>query len=367
MLCEFEYTDEDARLKRLPAHRIPINTTGQSIYISYAEGTRDYRSRIRKYVEFRNGVAATMRILEHSSGKKQLTANEIVWARELIKVAEKQPPYIDGVIEYGKLDDVTKTELKYAARPFNEVSGEMLGNISIFCNSMGLPLISVIVISADNNKKEPSHGFYSLMLNLGKIKKIPTSDFDRIGIYVPEMKKVHDSREWSRLETALDSMIGNVVHRNSQSILTDEEKKEVERIESSLPTTPTEREQIVQVRLQQGLFRERIIAKYNGKCVITGISSSKILIAGHIKPWAKSNAAERLDKENGLLLSATYDKLFDKGYISFEIDGTIIISKKLSADDIVILQIREGQRYNIKPSDRMKEYLDYHRKEIYLK
>lgn len=179
LLCEFEYTDDDARLKKKPLHKIPIKTMGQDIYISYLEGTRDYRSRIRKYVAFRNGFMTTIKTVRQNS-ISQLTANEILWARELIKVAEKQPPYFNGLIEYGQLDDVTGTKLKYGNRPFNEVSGEMLGNISTFCHKkLQLPLISAIVVPKYGDSF-PSYGFLELMQQLGIVSKIPAKKTSRI-------------------------------------------------------------------------------------------------------------------------------------------------------------------------------------------
>ncbi len=70
-------------------------------------------------------------------------------------------------------------------------------------------------------------------------------------------------------------------------------------------------------RVGQGDFRKSLIEKYDGKCVVTGIDLTKLLIASHIKPWRISDNKERLSSENGLLLSANLDKLFDSGLITF--------------------------------------------------
>lgn len=79
----------------------------------------------------------------------------------------------------------------------------------------------------------------------------------------------------------------------------------------------TEKTSIIKSRIGQGIFRQRILEKYNGSCVMSGVSSKKLLIASHIKPWAVSTNEERLREENGLLLAPTYDKLFDYGLITF--------------------------------------------------
>jgi putative restriction endonuclease len=48
--------------------------------------------------------------------------------------------------------------------------------------------------------------------------------------------------------------------------------------------------------------------------------------ASHIKPWCESTNEERLNGENGLLLTPSIDHLFDRGFISFEDNGELLIS-----------------------------------------
>jgi putative restriction endonuclease len=87
----------------------------------------------------------------------------------------------------------------------------------------------------------------------------------------------------------------------------------------------------VRTRVNQNVFRQIVIANYSGKCAITGIDIQDLLIASHILPWSK-NENERLNPENGICLSALYDKAYDKGYIgikeSFEIILSDILKKK---------------------------------------
>jgi hypothetical protein len=86
-----------------------------------------------------------------------------------------------------------------------------------------------------------------------------------------------------------------------------------------------EKLRLVKSRNGQGLFKDRLKEIELG-CRITGLTDVKYLIASHIKPWAKSNDFEKLDGNNGLLLSPHIDKLFDSGYISFEDRGSMILS-----------------------------------------
>ena len=126
----------------------------------------------------------------------------------------------------------------------------------------------------------------------------------------------------------------------------------------------TEREAVVKSRIGQGLFRKDLIKKYNC-CVITGINEKKLLIASHVKPWAVCSNAERLSVENGLLLSPTFDKLFDCGLISFADSGRILISSQLSAEVVSKLHISATDTFNLKTSQELKQNLEYHRDVVF--
>jgi HNH endonuclease len=67
----------------------------------------------------------------------------------------------------------------------------------------------------------------------------------------------------------------------------------------------------------EGLFKERV-RRFEDACRITKVSNQTHLIASHCKPWRDSDDEERLDGENGLLLTPSMDHLFDRGFISFE-------------------------------------------------
>ena len=68
----------------------------------------------------------------------------------------------------------------------------------------------------------------------------------------------------------------------------------------------------IKTRVNQNVFRQIVVANYSGKCAISGIDVSSLLVASHILPWS-FNENERLNPENGVCLSALYDKAFDKG------------------------------------------------------
>jgi len=99
-------------------------------------------------------------------------------------------------------------------------------------------------------------------------------------------------------------------------------------LELNLPTV-TERSGLVTSRVGQGAYRKRIIHRWDYKCAVTNFNKLDILIASHIVPWSKATDHERLDVNNGLLLSPTYDALFDKHLITFDNKGKIQLSDKI--------------------------------------
>ena len=124
----------------------------------------------------------------------------------------------------------------------------------------------------------------------------------------------------------------------------------------------TERTGLVVSRVGQGYYRQQIIEKWNGICPVTKSNMKNILISSHIVPWSESNDDERLDVENGILLSPNIDSLFDKHFISFNDDGSILISKKLDIFNRESLNIHEDIKIPI--SGGMKKYLKRHREKF---
>lgn len=120
------------------------------------------------------------------------------------------------------------------------------------------------------------------------------------------------------------------------------------------------KERLILARIGQGQFRKDLIDIWNG-CSISNYTDISLLIASHIKPWSKCENHEKTDPNNGLLLLPNYDKLFDKGYISFDENGMMIISKRLDKPEI--FGIRNNM--NIKLTEDNKRYMKYHREEVF--
>jgi len=100
-------------------------------------------------------------------------------------------------------------------------------------------------------------------------------------------------------------------------------------------------------------------------CRLTGVTDRRFLRASHIKPWSKSDSREKLDGNNGLLLAPHIDHLFDKGFISFEDDGSVMTSKSLPQSVQAAWGLTPDAR--TKPfSPPQARYLAYHRESVFL-
>lgn len=122
----------------------------------------------------------------------------------------------------------------------------------------------------------------------------------------------------------------------------------------------TERSGLVVSRVGQGAYRKSIINRWENKCAVTGFGDSRVLIASHIHPWKDARDDERLDVSNGILLSPTYDALFDRHLITFENSGKIILSDSVPADEYRKIGVTGHEQIRKINSDNFY-YLEKHR------
>ena len=158
----------------------------------------------------------------------------------------------------------------------------------------------------------------------------------------------------SGLKRFLEYVQSDYLKQLSQTILSEETK-----INNNANLSSTEKEALVKSRIGQGRFRDSLIAYWNG-CSVTSCEAIPILVASHIKPWRKSDNTQRLDVYNGLLLTPNLDKLFDRGYISFDDKGKLICSDALPQRDMKILGASPSMSLT-RIEDRHKAYLAFHR------
>jgi putative restriction endonuclease len=144
-------------------------------------------------------------------------------------------------------------------------------------------------------------------------------------------------------------------HRLEERIATDESIRE------------TVREAIIRARRGQGLFKHRVMS-IERRCRITGVENPIHLIASHCKPWRDSTNEERLDAENGLLLTPSIDHLFDRGFISFEDSGALILSPVAHLPSLQRMGIETQKFVNVGGfSEGQQKFLDFHRTAVFLR
>lgn len=138
-------------------------------------------------------------------------------------------------------------------------------------------------------------------------------------------------------------------------------------IENTDALTETDRQSLIIARRGQGLFKERVM-RIERFCRVTKVDRPEHLRASHCKPWRDSDNEERLNGENGLLLTPSIDHLFDRGFISFEDTGLLIISPVAHTESLRRMGIETEQPVNVGIfSEGQRAFLDYHRNSVLLR
>lgn len=204
------------------------------------------------------------------------------------------------------------------------------------------------------------------MLNLASLDPV----VKRMGKKVFDNHSKTDEIIWNRYYTRLDKLA-----LDYEEIL---KKYHSETQESELfiiDTPGYDVEITTTARIGQNLFRKNVLAQYNYECCITGISIEEMLIASHIKPWAKSNEHEKIDSRNGLCMNPLHDKAFDIGLITINPDEyTLVYSDKIKKElpyDVYSSYFRKYENVPIKlpvPESLSPNpyHLKYHYDEIFI-
>jgi len=144
------------------------------------------------------------------------------------------------------------------------------------------------------------------------------------------------------------------------------EAAETKRIQETKTLAETTRNALIKARVGQGLFR-RNLTQFENHCRITGVTYQAHLFASHIKPWRESTNEERLNGENGLLLTPSIDHLFDRGFISFEDDGELLISDVAHKQSVQRMGVNTERVIRVgKFSEGQKLFLAHHRRAVFL-
>jgi HNH endonuclease len=127
----------------------------------------------------------------------------------------------------------------------------------------------------------------------------------------------------------------------------------------------TEKESLIRARRGQGRYRQDL-EKIEIGCRLSGTIDRRHLRASHMKPWSVSNDQEKLDPNNGLLLSPHVDHLFGRGYISFTDEGDLLVSKALNPVVLTAWGLTIAMKKKAF-SEKQRVYLAYHRKNVFEK
>jgi len=166
----------------------------------------------------------------------------------------------------------------------------------------------------------------------------------------------------ARAEAAADAAIATP---RPELVLWEEHLHDDIRRDDSIPET--EREALVLARRGQGLFRERV-QEIERRCRITHVDRPEHLRASHCKPWRDSTHSERLDPENGLLLTPSIDHLFDRGFISFEDGGRLLVSPVAHRESLARMGVPLDRDFEAGRFTRgQRGFLGYHRDQVFLR
>jgi hypothetical protein len=173
-------------------------------------------------------------------------------------------------------------------------------------------------------------------------------------------------------QTTGEAELGRLLRRAAELAMAlpnhaaDQYAAEVAKIEAEPPST-TEALRLTKQRVGQNLFRQALIDYWGGACAVTGLYLSELLRASHAKPWADcATDAERLDVFNGFLLSAQLDALFDSGLITFDDQGLLHPSAKLTTVHRLLLGLTDDPPLHLRwISPDHLSYLAWHRIHVF--
>lgn len=141
------------------------------------------------------------------------------------------------------------------------------------------------------------------------------------------------------------------------------EQAEVERIRSR-EISDLERESLITARVGQGRFRVDVLRDCV-ECPITRVNDERLLVASHIKPWVDSQDDEKLDCKNGLALTPTFDRLFDRGFLSFSESGAILLSPWIEVENYKRVGLNVRRSIDSSVLAGREDYFDFHRRNVF--
>lgn len=125
-----------------------------------------------------------------------------------------------------------------------------------------------------------------------------------------------------------------------------------------------DRDAIIRTRVNQGMFRRRVLYCADDRCCVTGINEPRLLVASHIKPWCECTPLEKTDVHNALCLNRLHDGLFDRFMMTIDDGGHIIYAPNLEdaiGEDFYESSVAKYDRIRVNARNRpLPEYILHH-------
>jgi hypothetical protein len=168
-------------------------------------------------------------------------------------------------------------------------------------------------------------------------------------------------------DLVLSFRVAEEVPTTSAIGLVEWEEHSLSQVQADTALPETDRLDIVLARRGQGLFKARVM-RIEHACRITGVNREEHLRASHCKPWRDATNEERLDGENGLLLTPSIDHLFERGFTAFEDNGQVIVSPVAHRESLLRMGIKPEHPPMVGSfSTGQRRFLAFHRENVLLR
>jgi len=172
---------------------------------------------------------------------------------------------------------------------------------------------------------------------LGRSPASVARKLGNFGSFDPELQKrqikglTHagklDAEIWDEFNSDWNQLVLEASRLRAELDAETDPEREVD-AEVAIPRGVSEKEAMRKTRIHQAFFRDAILSSYEETCCITGLRVPECLVASHIVPWSISEQ-HRTDPHNGLCLSATFDRLFDRGLITVSAELEVVVAARL--------------------------------------
>jgi hypothetical protein len=295
-------------------------------------------------ITFETGERKQIQLVEwQDEGDANFVDPSATWSEE----PDATNPSKRFVVKTNKVEMRGKS-LSLYARPIASMNGDdiSLGDqvfVWVFENSGGKGIEWHGVVQGLDK-----HGSNSYRVTLSNLQMVSTSfgggDIDKF----ENSKNDEEKRLYKKLKEYSHGGIRRIDEDEARplfSLFFDEQENEGQSEVSRLVTLGK-----IASRPNQSIFSAKVRRAYQGKCAVTGCTTSEALEAAHINI---TDGLDDNDLRNGILLRADVHALFDRGLIALTLDGSRIETRaKLSDSSYEFLRtIRVSRPKDSPPSE----------------